>query len=181
MLTNPKFYILTGGPGSGKTTTINELNSLGYQIVPEVGRTIIKEQITINGKGLPWEDKELYANLMLQNAVRDYISLYDCKKISFFDRGIPDVLGYIQLINASQIDLYTDCSKEFRYNKTVFIFPPWFEIYSNDSERKQDFQEAIETYNVMKQVYQLLEYTIIEVPRASIANRVDFLLNEIGK
>lgn len=50
-------YIITGGPGAGKTTLLNELESIGYRTVPEEGRRIIKEQILVNGEGLPWMNK----------------------------------------------------------------------------------------------------------------------------
>ena len=34
----------------------------------------------------------------------------------------------------------------FRYNRRVFVAPPWEEIFEQDSERKQDFAEAVRTY-----------------------------------
>ncbi len=38
------YFILTGGPGSGKTTTLNELAHRGFLTVPEVARAIIQKQ-----------------------------------------------------------------------------------------------------------------------------------------
>nr|WP_267313954.1 AAA family ATPase [Legionella antarctica] len=49
---------------------------------------------------------------------------------------------------------------KYRYNPKVFIFPPWLEIYSHDTERKQDFQEAIETYQAIKEAYLICGYLI---------------------
>lgn len=54
--------MITGGPGAGKTTLIDELNRLNFITIPEEARKIIKEQISIQGDGLPWKDKALYAN-----------------------------------------------------------------------------------------------------------------------
>ena len=39
-----RFIVLTGGPGSGKTTLIEALRRLGLAAAPEAGRAIIKEQ-----------------------------------------------------------------------------------------------------------------------------------------
>lgn len=71
------FYILTGGPGSGKTSIIETLREIGYDCVPEVGRKIIKEQITLNGDALPWSDTEKYSNLMLSYSIQDYMNLFE--------------------------------------------------------------------------------------------------------
>ncbi len=59
------FYVLTGGPGSGKTSVLQELERRGYICIPEVARPIIKEQISINGNALPWKNREKYSELML--------------------------------------------------------------------------------------------------------------------
>ena len=67
------FYVLTGGPGSGKTSVLQELERRGYICIPEVARPIIKEQISINGNALPWKNREKYSELMLQHSVRDFI------------------------------------------------------------------------------------------------------------
>ena len=59
------FHIITGGPGSGKTSVIYELRERGYPCVDEVGRKIIREQLLIGGDALHWCDKAKFLELML--------------------------------------------------------------------------------------------------------------------
>lgn len=66
------FHVITGGPGSGKTSLINELNNNGFLTVPEEGRRIIKEQIEFSGEGLPWKNKAAFATLMLDASLESY-------------------------------------------------------------------------------------------------------------
>ena len=37
-------------------------------------------------------------------------------------------------------------AENWRYNKSIFILPPWQEIYETDNERKQDWEEAVLTF-----------------------------------
>jgi len=48
------FYIISGGPGSGKTSLINALARQGIPSMPEAGRAIIQDQMAIGGIALPW-------------------------------------------------------------------------------------------------------------------------------
>lgn len=180
MKTKSNFYIFTGGPGSGKTTLINGLDKMGYNCVPEVGRKIIKEQIFCGGMALPWLDTKEYSDLMLQESIRDYCFFSEFTELCFFDRGIPDVLGYASLINLPDKEMFVYSVKEFRYNSTVFILPPWREIYKTDHERKQSFDLAIATYNSMKNIYEEYGYKLIEIPFKSVSERIDFVLNEVS-
>jgi putative protein kinase ArgK-like GTPase of G3E family len=75
---NPNLFIISGGPGSGKTTVIRELVKLGFPHVPEVARQIIQEQMQVGGTALPWGDREAYTRLMpgetgfIESACRRY-------------------------------------------------------------------------------------------------------------
>ena len=66
------FYIITGGPGSGKTSIIEALRKLGYHCVDEVGRKIIREQLLIGGDALHWGDRAKFLELMLSRSIGDY-------------------------------------------------------------------------------------------------------------
>jgi predicted ATPase len=55
-----RFFVVTGGPGGGKTTLINALGRLGFPTAPEGGRAIICEQAAIGGPALPWADTQLF-------------------------------------------------------------------------------------------------------------------------
>lgn len=178
--TKNNFYILTGGPCSGKTSLIDTIHKMGYHCVPEVGRKIIKGQVIIGGDALPWADTGKYSNLMLSHSIQDYMQLFDSPELHFFDRGIPDTLGYVELINMLNKQKFIDAVEEYRYNPTVFILPPWEEIYKTDNERKQDFQLAVATYEAMKSVYQKAGYDLIELPLTTISQRIDFILGKIG-
>lgn len=179
MKNKDNFYILTGGPGVGKTTLLKELEKRGYSCVPEVAREIIKEQVKCGGNALPWLDSIKYSELMLSYSVRDFTDRIDRNEIYFFDRGIPDTYGYEQLMKFSINEKLKNAVTIYRYNLMVFMLPPWKEIYETDNERKQSFATAVETYEVMKKAYADCGYTVKEVPCLSASGRADFVLNRI--
>lgn len=67
--------------------------------------------------------------------------------------------------------------EKYRYNSTVFLFPPWQEIYCHDTERKQTFAQAIETWEAVRQGYSECGYFVIDVPKISVEERALFILN----
>lgn len=174
-------FIITGGPGVGKTSLINALNKRGFKTVPEEARIIIQKQILTNGDGLPWKNKNVYSELMLNASIETYliISSKESSDIVFFDRGILDSICYMKMENISiPAEIESDLNK-YRYHEKVFLLPPWLEIYETDNERKQTWEEAVYTYEEMKQTYLEYGYEIIEVPKGIIGERCDFVITTI--
>ena len=94
----------------------------------------------------------------------------------FFDRGVPDVLGYLRVCGVAVPPHMERAATEFRYGTRVFITPPWPEIYAADAERRQSLGEARRTYEAMVATYTGCGYAPIEVPRAPVEARVAFVL-----
>ena len=53
-------YIITGGPGFGKTELIDELHRAGYLCSGEFARELIEHQQEIDGDLLPWKNPKLF-------------------------------------------------------------------------------------------------------------------------
>ena len=87
------------------------------------------------------------------------------------DRGIPDVACYARLIGLPLIRRSEAACETYRYNRIVFLAPPWQEIYATDSERKQTYAEAVTTYEKMAEVYREYGYRPIELPKTSPLQR----------
>ncbi|POW96853.1 ATPase [Serratia marcescens] len=171
--------VLTGGPGSGKSTLIEVLHRRGYPHSQEAGRAIIQEQVSIGGNALPWGDRQAFAERMLDWELRSWREATGAT-CGFFDRGLPDIAGYLTLCGLPIPAPLTAAIGAFRYADTVFIAPPWRAIYAQDSERKQSFAEAEQTYRAMLAVYRQHRYQLQELPRASPDERADFLLDALG-
>ena len=92
-----RLFVITGGPGSGKSTLIDALAELGICTMPEAGRAIIQDQVAIGGEALPWSDRLAFAELMLSWDIRSYRAALSLSGPVIFDRGVPDVLGYLRL------------------------------------------------------------------------------------
>lgn len=174
-----QFFIITGGPGSGKSTLIQALSSAGYHCTAEAGRAIIQEQVQIGGAALPWMNPTLFAELMLSREIRSYQQAQLLEGSVFFDRGIPDVMGYLRLMNREVPAQVVEATKQFRYHPIVLIAPPWPEIFSNDSERKQNFDESVQTYEAMVNTYTECGYGLMELPRTSVPERVAFVIDQL--
>jgi len=180
MNNSERFHIITGGPGSGKTSLIEALRSRGHSCSAEAGRAIIQDQVRINGTALPWHDRLLFAELMLQWEMRSYHLAEQCSGPVFLDRGVPDVLGYLRLVGLPVPDHVHKAAAEFRYHPTVFIAPPWKEIFHQDVERKQDFEEAQRTYEALFATYRELGYELLEIPRVGVDDRIWFVLSHLA-
>lgn len=170
------FHIITGGPGSGKTCVIEALRERGYPCVDEAGRKIIREQLLIGGDALHWADRAKFLELMLSRSMGDYERVGAIEGPVFFDRGIPELAGYCRLVKIPDLPHVARAAELFRYSRTVFVMPPWREIYRNDTERKQDFTEAIASYDAAVATYREFGYEPVDVPKLSVAERTDFIL-----
>lgn len=173
---NDNFIIITGGPGSGKSSLIEALAEQGQPTMPEAGRPIIQDQLLIGGQALPWNDRQAFAELMLAWEMRSYREAGKYEGRVFFDRGIPDTVGYLNLCGLDVPTHIRQAAKIMRYHRQVFWAPPWREIYLEDEERKQSWREAVATGEEMVRTYTELNYKIVELPLAPIKERVEFIL-----
>lgn len=174
-------FILTGGPGSGKSTIIDTIIKRGYWCSKEAGRGVIQDQVNIGGDALPWVNQTEFAELMLSWEMRSWHEAEGQEQPCFFDRGVPDVVGYLRLSELTITKHHENAIRKFRYNRTVFIAPPWRDIYVQDTERKQSFDVAVATYHAMVKTYNMYDYQLIELPCIAVDDRVDFILSRIPR
>ncbi|KVN59307.1 ATPase [Burkholderia ubonensis] len=174
-----RFFVVTGGPGSGKSTLIDALERAGFARSQEAGRGVIQDQVAVDGPALPWRDRSAFAELMLGWEMRSHHLARQARGPVFFDRGVPDVIGYLRLSGLAVPAHAEAAARRFRYHRRVFIAPPWPDIYTQDAERRQDFAEAVRTCDAMVECYASYGYRLIELPRASVKARVRFVLDAL--
>jgi predicted ATPase len=178
MMTRNNSYLLSGAMGAGKSAVLDRLRERGIPCVPEPAREILREQRLIQGRGVPEKDAALFSMLMLSRSMHNYSENASSAAV-VFDRGIPDMLAYARLFQLDE-SCYANAAQEFRYNPIVFHFPAWEQIYATDAERKMSFTDAKTFGAIVRSIHENLGYQILEVPRFSVEERVQFILDIIA-
>lgn len=171
--------IITGGPGSGKSTLIEALEQRGHRCYAEVSRELIRREARLPNGVMPWNDLEAFARLAFAEMLRQHDHAAEAGERCFFDRALPDIFGYLRQSGLSVPASWLDTHRQCRYERTVFILPPWPEIYINDAERPQSLAEAEALYYAIHAVYKSLGYELIEVPKIPVYERCEFLLGKV--
>lgn len=172
----PNFFIISGGPGSGKSSIIDLLDMRGFTTVAETGRAILREQAEVDGNAVHSGDAEAFGGMMLERGIADFRRMRDVDEPVFFDRGIAELAGYWRLIGKPVPERVAAAAHEYRSNPLVFLAPPWRAIYRQDAERRQDWEEAVRTFELVREAYFEAGYRAVELPLASVARRVSFIL-----
>lgn len=171
--------VLIGGPGTGKSSILNELTSRGYECMPEISREVTSEAQKKGIDQLFLTEPLLFSNLLLEGREKQFKEADQSKSnMVFFDRGIPDVHAYLEFFNTEYPSYFLEKSNTYLYTK-VFMLPPWKEIYTSDNERYESFEQAVKIYHQLKKVYQEIGYEISIVPFGSISERTNYILDSL--
>ena len=183
-----KRIVITGGPSVGKTSLVEHLKSLEYICFPEVIREFTIEETEnkttedLKSNPIVFADDSLLFNQRLmagrsgqykesQQLDTDYI---------FFDRGLPDVLAYMDFFDQSYDEAFTKVCEDMAYDM-VFILPPWETIFALDGERYESYEELIQLNECLTERYTHFGNTPIVVPKATVDERVQFILNKLAE
>lgn len=170
------WYVITGGPSSGKTTTVNILKDRGYITTVENARHFLDTQ-RLRGKTV--EEAKKNQNEFQATVLQMQIDLE--KKISpdvqvFLDRAIPDALAYYRFLNLEVAKKLTEAMSKVYYKK-IFIMDPLPLV--NDYARLENSEAQKKIHDLITEVYESLPFPVIHVPVLPIEERVDFILKNL--
>ncbi|MCI2228188.1 ATP-binding protein [Polaribacter sp. MSW13] len=172
--------VLIGGPGTGKTTVLNEVKKRGFYCFEEISREVTLKAQKQGIDQLFLTEPLLFSKMLLEGREEQYLSAHKSKEnLVFFDRGIPDIHAYMNYFKTDFPSYFLEKSLKYKYDK-IFHFSPWEEIHTTDNERYETFEESIIIDDFLINAYQEVGYNIINVPFGSIKERTDFIINSLA-
>ena len=173
-----QIYVITGGPGFGKTSLVEELRRSGYHCSGEFARDLIQSQQDSGGNILPWKNPRLFQQNILQKRIDFFESVPD-GSFAFADRGISDQLAFARYRGFGIPEVLSDNSQKYRYASQVFVTPPWPEIFTNDTIRTETYEEATRIHEFVVETYLKLNYQVVELPLLPVDQRVKYLFQSL--
>lgn len=176
MVINTNWYIIAGAPGSGKTTVVERLASLGYAVVPEAARAIIDKAMRkgepvgqIRGNEAEFQKKVFREKIRTENRISP-------DKLTFIDGGgLPASLAYYMIAGLIPSSIAGETKKR-KYRGVFFLeqMP-----YEKDYARIEDKKTARVLHGLLYETYRDLGYKIVRVPVDSVEERIKFILSRL--
>lgn len=177
---NGKKIVITGGPGTGKSSIINELKKRGHVCFDEISRHVTLEARKKGIEQLFLTEPLLFSRLLLEGRLKQFYDAdqYDDTTV-FLDRGLPDVLAYMDYFDSDYPIEFVETCQNNRYEH-VFILAPWKKIFKSDSVRYENFEQAELIHRHLLNTYRNFDYSLIDVPFESVGRRADFILDALN-
>jgi len=172
------FVVISGCSGGGKSTLLERFSAIGHHVVREPGRRIVADERARGGKALPWEDPVAFARRAIRMSLTDRLVAARQSGWVFFDRGLIDAASALDDLTGKTF--LARLARRHRYHKNMFMAPPWPEIYVRDEERQHDLADALIEYERLCRIYPSLGYQTHTLPKASLADRADYVLATLG-
>lgn len=170
------WYVITGGPSSGKTTTVNLLAKRGYKTTIEHARHYLDTQRADGKTVREVRDHQTEFQLgVLDMQIEQERSLSPADVV-FLDRAIPDALAYYRFLDLAPDEKLLDAMRAVSYKK-IFILDnlPLIKDYA----RTEDAAAQKKIHDLITEVYESLPFPAVHVPVLPPEERVDYVLNEL--
>lgn len=171
-------YILTGGPGVGKTSVLEELRKQGFYTHGEVAGHVIERELRKNSEMLPWKNRDAFQKEVLSIQCAWEREIPEEVETAFLDRGIADGIAYYRLDGLEAPKEITEAARNAGY-ETVFLLEP-LETYENTKVRREDAETAKRIHLELERVYRELGCEIIKIPAEPIKQRISRILENIA-
>lgn len=175
--------VVTGGPGSGKTSLIEALSARGHASVPEAALLIIEELNAALGveEQKRWRRAHVaefqtlvaYKQLELQTrAPRE--------GVVFFDRGLHDGLAYCEHFGLPTPALLEELGKHARYDAVLLLDTLTSFQDRGSSGRTSDRAASLAIAERLEATYRAAGFEPLRLPELALEARVQRALELLG-
>jgi predicted ATPase len=170
------WYVITGGPSSGKTTTVNLLRERGYPTTIEHARHYLDLR-RLGGESVAQirARQRAFQSGVLTMQLEQEAEL-DPDQVVFLDRAIPDSLAYARFLGLKPDPRLIEAVERASYRK-VFILDllPLVADYA----RTEDAAAQVQIHTLLTEVYRELAAPVVEVPVLEPIARVEYILKRL--
>ena len=173
--------LIIGGPSTGKSSVISALKESGFFCFEEISREVTLAAQKEGIEQLFLDEPLLFSEKLLEGRISQFNNADSSSEdFVFYDRGIPDIVAYLDYVNSTYPNKFIDACENYKYDR-VFLFELWEQIYQQDNERYESFEEAKLIQNYLKKTYKKYGYELEIIPFGTIEERTQYILNKISK
>ncbi len=178
-MSSNKWYVITGGPGTGKTTVLNKLKAKGYRVIEEAARRVIDDAAAmgVSAEELR-KDEDTFQDTVFDMKIQTETEL-DPNEIIFFDRGMQDTEAYMRANNFNVPQRMLDAMKQHSY-AGVFVFNP-LSTYEKDYARTEDAEVIKRLDKELEIAYSKYGMDVTRVPEMGIKARLELILANVDE
>lgn len=176
-----KRYILTGTPGSGKTSLLHELKSQGYSVVEEAATDVIAlEHRRDNSE--PWMQADFIDKIIWLQKQRQIETVASTDELQVYDRSpictfaLSRYLGYPP--SACLLEEMERIERENIYQRQVFFLENLGFCQPTEA-RKISFEESLLFEKIHAEIYTSLGYDLIKLAPEALSERVHRIMKWI--
>lgn len=173
-----KRYILTGAPGSGKTSVLRVLaERSGYDVVEEAATDVIAHEQEL-GNDEPWNDPSFVDAILALQRQRQEDSRPAGAEVQVSDRSPICTLALARYLGhpvpvALREEIERIATRRI-YERRVFLVRP-LGFIEPTAARRISFDDSLTFEGVHRQVYVALGYELVDVPAAEVAARAEMV------
>jgi predicted ATPase len=173
-----KRFILTGTPGSGKTTLIHALAAAGHLIVAEAATDVIALENRL-GKSEPWGSPEFIDKIITLQRRRQLDASSNSGAPQFHDRSAvcTFALGAFLGFAASRIliEEMARIEHDHVFERQVLFIENLGSVEPTEA-RKISFEDALVFEKLHRQTYKAFGYELVSIPALPVPQRVKLIL-----
>ena len=172
-----KKYILTGGPGTGKSSIILALEQKGEHTIPEAATDVIRYQQALGNKE-PWTNPEFQDWILKLQLQREKNIPANIGRV-FIDRGILDGAAYYIKDRKEYTPKLEQAIKEMEYEKKVFLVENFRRSCEKTETRREDLEDSLQLGRIIERLYREKGYEIIGAGPGTVQERMERILRKI--
>lgn len=172
--------VITGGPGTGKSTLIDQLQREGFFCFQEISRQVTQEAREAGIAHIFKSDPLAFSRKLLEARLEQYRAAQQVQsRFLFYDRGLPDVNAYLHFAQIGVPESFEKTVELHQYD-LIFLLPVWESIYQTDNERYENLEEALSIENALTNYYQQLGYVPILLPKTTVGERISIIKSHLN-
>ena len=172
---NTSWVLVTGAPGSGKTTIVTCMAAAGWRAIEDPGRAEFEHQLK---NGIPpnivRRDYRRFQHLVLKRALSIVDLIPDNEQV-LLDYGVAESLAFMKVAGIPWDDVIVQEAARLHFRQVFLLDIVPLPLNADDKIRNESELSRNLLRNLFQEIYQVLGHNPIRVPLMGVKERFDFI------